>query len=263
MKGIILAGGTGTRLLPSTAVTSKQLLPVYDRPMIFYPLNTLITAGIRDILIIVAPEYSGHFLNLLGSLFRSHGITISFMVQKKPRGLADAYILGEDFIDGGSSTMILGDNIFEDDFTLAIQSFEAGGRIFAKEVIDPERFGVVEFDGEGKVISIEEKPRVPKSPYAIPGIYIFDGRAPEIAKGLSPSERGEIEITGLHLAYLADGALDVRKISGGWFDTGTPDALLDSALFVREQGITKKFHSIVNDAIAEFSIGFKKMVSIR
>jgi glucose-1-phosphate thymidylyltransferase len=263
MKGIILAGGTGTRLLPSTAVTSKQLLPVYDRPMIFYPLNTLITAGIRDILIIVAPEYSGHFLNLLGSLFRSHGIAISFVVQKKPRGLADAYILGEDFIDGGSSTMILGDNIFEDDFTEAIQSFTTGGRIFAKEVIDPERFGVVEFDTDGKVISIEEKPRVPKSPFAIPGIYIFDGRAPEIAKGLSPSERGEIEITGLHLAYLAKGSLDVRKISGGWFDTGTPDSLLDSALFVREKGITKKFHSIVNDAITEFTVEWKKLVSLK
>ncbi len=263
MKGIILAGGTGTRLLPSTAVTSKQLLPVYDRPMIFYPLNTLITAGITEILIIVAPEYSGHFLNLLGSLFRSHGIAISFVVQKKPRGLADAYILGEDFIDGGSSTMILGDNIFEDDFTEAIQSFETGGRIFAKEVPDPERFGVAEFDADGKVISIEEKPRVPKSSFAIPGIYIFDGRAPEIARGLSPSERGEIEITGLHLAYLRQGALDVRKIRGGWFDTGTPDSLLDSALFVREKGITKKFHPIVNDAIAEFTVEWKKLVSLK
>jgi glucose-1-phosphate thymidylyltransferase len=183
MKGIILAGGTGTRLLPSTAVTSKQLLPVYDRPMIFYPLNTLITAGITDILIIVAPEYSGHFLNLLGSMFRSQGISLSFVVQKKPRGLADAYILAEDFLDGGSSTMVLGDNIFEDDFSEAIQSFEKGGRIFAKEVTDPERFGVVEFDAEKKAISIEEKPKSPKSSFAIPGIYIFDGRASEIAKG--------------------------------------------------------------------------------
>lgn len=262
MKGIILAGGTGTRLLPSTAVTSKQLLPVYDRPMIFYPLNTLITAGITDILIIVAPEYSGHFLNLLGSMFRSRGISLSFVVQKKPRGLADAYILAEDFLDGGSSTMVLGDNIFEDDFSEAIRSFEKGGRIFAKEVVDPERFGVVEFDADGKVISIEEKPRVSKSSFAIPGIYIFDGRASEIAKGLSPSERSEIEITGLHNAYLEQGELDVRVIHGQWFDTGTPDSLLDSALYVREKGMTKKFHPIVNDAIVEFTVEWKKLVSL-
>ncbi|MFZ1719794.1 MAG: sugar phosphate nucleotidyltransferase [Candidatus Moraniibacteriota bacterium] len=262
MKGIILAGGTGTRLLPSTAVTSKQLLPVYDRPMIFYPLNTLITAGITEILIIVAPEYSGHFLNLLGSLFRSHGIAISFVVQKKPKGLADAYILGEDFIDGGSSTMILGDNIFEDDFTEAIRSFETGGRIFAKEVADPERFGVVEFDAEQKVISIEEKPTEPKSAFAIPGIYIFDGKAPVAAKGLVPSERGEIEITGIHNYYLERGELDVRPIQGAWFDTGTPDSLLDAAIFVREKGLTKQFHPIVNDAIEEFNAEWKKMASL-
>lgn len=263
MKGIILAGGMGTRLLPSTAVTSKQLLPVYDRPMIFYPLNTLITAGIKDILIIVAPEYSGHFLNLLGSMFRSRGISLSFVVQKRPRGLADAYILGEDFIDGGSSTMVLGDNIFEDDFRVAIQSFEAGGRIFAKEVSDPERFGVVEFDAEKKVISIEEKPTVPKSRFAIPGIYIFDGRVVEMAKSLVPSERGELEITGIHNQYLAEGRLDVVLMTGGWFDTGTPDSLLDSALYVREKELTKHFHPIVNEAIEEFNVEFKKMVSLR
>ncbi len=263
MKGIILAGGTGTRLLPSTAVTSKQLLPVYDRPMIFYPLNTLVMAGIKDILIIVAPEYSGHFLNLLGSMFRNHGVSISFIVQKKPRGLADAYILAEDFLDGGSSTMVLGDNIFEDDFSDAIRSFEEGGRIFAKEVSDPKRFGVVEFDAEKKVVSIEEKPLVPKSNFAIPGIYIFDGRVSEAAKKLSPSERGEIEITGIHNYYLERGMLDVREMKGEWFDTGTPDSLLDSSLYVREKGITKRFHPIVNDAIAEFTVEFKKMVALR
>jgi glucose-1-phosphate thymidylyltransferase len=262
MKGIILAGGTGTRLLPSTAVTSKQLLPVYDRPMVFYSLNTLITAGITEILIIVAPEHSGHFLNLLGSMFQRHGIALSFIVQKKPRGLADAYILGEDFLDGGASVMVLGDNVFEDDFTEAIQSFKSGGRIFAKEVPDPERFGVVEFDAEKKVLSIEEKPAVPKSRFAIPGIYIFDGRATEIAKGLIPSGREEIEITGIQQRYLAKGVLDVREISGGWFDTGTADSLLDAAVYVREKGLTKRFHPIVNDAIAEFSAEFKKMVSL-
>src|SRR6185369_6790367 len=177
MKGIILAGGTGTRLLPLTAITSKQLLPVYDRPMIFYPLNSLIKAGITEILIIVSPEHSGNFLNLLGSMFRKFGVNISFMVQKSPRGLADAYVLAEDFLDGESSTLILGDNIFEDDFTEAIKTFEKGGRIFAKEVSDPDRFGVVEFNEDGKVLSIEEKPEKPKSNFAIPGIYIFDSEA--------------------------------------------------------------------------------------
>lgn len=262
MKGIILAGGTGTRLLPSTAVTSKQLLPVYDRPMIFYPLNTLITAGIRDILIIVAPEHSGHFLNLLGSMFQKHGIRLSFIVQKHPRGLADAYILGQDFLEGGPSVMALGDNVFEDDFTEAIGSFDRGGRIFAKEVPDPERFGVVEFDADGRVLAIEEKPRVPKSRFAIPGIYIFDGRAPEIAKGLVPSERGELEITGIQQCYLDEGALDVREISGGWFDTGTADALLDAAVYARDHALAERFHPIVNNAIAEFSAEFRKLVSL-
>ncbi len=262
MKGIILAGGTGTRLLPSTAVTSKQLLPVYDRPMIFYPLNTLVAAGIRDILIIVAPEYSGHFLNLLGSMFTNHGVRVSFVVQKKPRGLAEAYMLGEDFLDGGPSTMVLGDNIFEDDFTEAITSFQSGGRIFAKEVPDPERFGVVEFDANGRVLSIEEKPKASKSKYAIPGIYIFDGRASEAAKSLAPSDRDEIEITGMHNYYLAKNELDVRLIQGAWFDMGTPDSLLDSAIYVREKGITKKFHPIVNEAIEEFRVEFKKLVAL-
>lgn len=262
MKGIILAGGTGTRLLPSTAVTSKQLLPVYDRPMIFYPLNILIAAGITDILIIVAPEYSGHFLNLLGSMFRSHGISVSFVVQKKPRGLADAYVLGEDFIDGGSSTMVLGDNIFEDDFSSAIETFETGGRIFAKKVSDPKRFGVVEFDADKRVISIEEKPKTPKSDFVIPGIYIFDGRAPEIAKKSRPSERGEIEITDIQNDYLGRGELDVREMKGAWFDMGTPDSLLDASLFVREKGIAKQFHPIVNEAIAEFSGEYKKLISL-
>ena len=170
MKGIILAGGTGTRLLPSTAIASKQLLPVYDRPMIFYPLNTLLSAGITDVLIIVAPEHSGHYLNLLGSLLRTRGINISFVVQKEPRGLAEAFILGEDFIDGGHCTMILGDNLFEEDFTGAIQSFEGGGRIFAKEVPDPERFGVVSFDDASKtVLSIEEKPKKSRKSFRHPG----------------------------------------------------------------------------------------------
>jgi len=262
MKGIILAGGTGTRLLPSTAVTSKQLLPVYDRPMIFYPLNSLIAAGIKDILIIVAPNNSGDFLNLLGSMFRKRGVNISFMVQKRPSGLAEAFILGEDFIDGESVTLALGDNIFEDDFTEAIRTFEKGGRIFAKEVSDPERFGVVEFDENGKVLSIEEKPDAPKSRYAIPGMYIFDNRVAEIAKTLAPSERGELEIVDVHRRYLALGELDVRLLSGAYFDTGTHDALLDASLYAREKKLSERFVPMMNEAIQEFNIEFKKMVSL-
>lgn len=264
MKGIILAGGTGTRLLPLTAVLSKQLLPVYDRPMIFYPLDTLIRAGIRDILLIVAPEYSGSFLNLLGSMFRGHGVNLSFVVQKTPRGLSDAYLLAEDFLDGGPSTLILGDNIFEDDFSEAIGSFVSGGRIFAKEVPDPERFGVVEFDRKtGKVISIEEKPAVPKSRFAIPGIYIYDGRASEIARNLKPSERGELEIVDLHRAYLDEGSLDVRVIDGAYFDAGTHDSLLEAALYAKEHDFRGRFDPIVNEALADFNIEFKRLVSLR
>lgn len=263
MKGIILAGGTGTRLLPLTSVLSKQLLPVYDRPMIFYPLNTLISAGIRDILIIVSPEYSGHFLNLLGSMFQPHGVNISFVVQKRPGGLPEAFILGEDFLDGGPSALVLGDNIFEDEFSDAIRSFESGGRVFAKEVSDPERFGVVEFDPESKrVISIEEKPKEPKSNFAIPGLYLYDGRAPEIASGLTPSERGELEIVDMHRAYLEGGELDVRTIEGAWFDAGTHDSLLDASVYVKKGDFRSRFHPIVNEAIAEFNTEFKRLVSL-
>ncbi len=263
MKGIILAGGNGTRLLPITAIASKQLLPVYDRPMIFYPLNTLIQAGITDILIIVAPHYSGNFLNLLGSMFRKHGINISFVVQSSPRGLADAFILAEDFLDGGPSTLILGDNIFEDDFSEAIRTFEKGGRIFAKEVPDPERFGVVEFDSNHNVVSIEEKPKNPKSNFAIPGIYIFDGEAPQVAKGLTPSDRGELEIVDMHKHYLEKRMLDVRPVAGAYFDTGTVDALLEAGNYAKENRLGERFHPVVNEAIAEFNVEFKRLVSIK
>ncbi|MDP3957551.1 MAG: sugar phosphate nucleotidyltransferase [bacterium] len=262
MKGIILAGGTGTRLLPLTAVTSKQLLPVYDRPMIFYPLNTLIKAEIKDILIIVAPDHSGHFLNLLGSMFEKFGVHISFMVQKQPRGLAEAFILGEDFIDGESTTLVLGDNIFEDDFTEAIETFEKGGRIFAKAVADPERSGVVEFNDKNEVISIEEKPEKPKSRFAIPGIYIFDRDVVEIAKSLTPSARGELEIVDVHKSYLAKELLDVRVVQGAWFDTGTHESLFEASQFVREHEFAKYFHPMVNDAISEFNNEYKKIISL-
>jgi len=263
MKGIILAGGTGTRLLPLTAITSKQLLPVYDRPMIFYPLNTLIKAGIKDILIIVSPEHSGNFLNLLGSMFRKFGVNLSFIVQKSPRGLAEAYILAEDFLDGESSTLVLGDNIFEDDFTEAIQTFKRGGRIFAKEVSDPERFGVVEFDAKNKVLSIEEKPEHPKSHFAIPGVYIFDSEAVAVAKSLSPSARGELEITDLQRYYLDKQILDVRLITGAWFDTGTHESLFEASAFAREKNLGKKAHPMINEAIQGFNVEFKKIVSLK
>lgn len=263
MKGIILAGGTGTRLLPLTAITSKQLLPVYDRPMIFYPINTLIQAGIKEILIIVSPDHSGHFLNLLGSMFQKFGVNISFMVQKQPRGLPEAFILAEDFLDGESSTLVLGDNIFEDDFTEVIQSFREGGCIFAKEVSDPERFGVVELGSDGKVVSIEEKPEMPKSKFAIPGIYIFDRTVVEVAKGLTPSVRGELEITDLHLHYLKEQMLEARIMEGAWFDAGTHESLFEASAYVRDHHLGEGFHPMVNEAIQEFNREFKKMVTLK
>ncbi len=264
MKGIILAGGTGTRLLPATAVVSKQLLPVYDRPMIFYPLNTLIKAGIKDILVIVSPDHSGNYLNLLGSLLEKYDVRMSFIVQRSPRGLADAYILAEDFLDGEPSVMILGDNIFEDDFTEAIQTFEKGGRIFAVKVPDAERFGVVEFHPENQtVISIEEKPTAPKSEYAIPGLYIFDGRASAIAKTLTPSTRGEIEIVDIHKTYLKDNELDVRVTEGAWFDTGTHDSLLEASVFVKEHGLGKNFDPILVEALEEHNKEIKRYVALK
>jgi len=263
MKGIILSGGTGTRLLPLTATTSKQLLPIYDRQMIFYPINTLVAAGVRDILIIVSPEHSGQYLNLLGSIFSQFGVNMSFMVQKVPRGLADAFILGEDFLDNDSVVMVLGDNIFEDNFTEAIRTFEGGGRIFAKEVSDPERFGIVEFGVDGKVMSIEEKPKQPKSRFATPGIYIFDNRVSSIARSLKPSLRGELEITAIHNAYLKYEALDVRIISGEWFDAGTFDSLLEAGNFARDKRISDRFDPLVNEAITLFNREMKQIVSLK
>ncbi len=263
MKGIILAGGNGTRLLPLTAVMSKQLLPVYDCPMVFYPLNTLISAGVKDILLVVSPANAGDYLNLLGSMFRKYGIRISFVVQSRPAGLPEAFVLGEDFLDGGPVTLMLGDNIFEDDLSEAIQSFETGGRIFAKEVSDAERFGVVEFDAAGTVLSIEEKPDRPKSRFAIPGAYIFDGEVSAVAKLLSPSERGEFEIVDIHTHYLQKGMLDVRMITGAWFDTGTHDALLEAGVYAKEKGLSQRFHPMIHEALQEFQLEFKKLVALR
>lgn len=225
MKGIVLAGGRATRLRPLTKITSKQLLPVYNKPMIFYPLETLLRAGIKDILIIMAPDYAGHFLNLLGS-GKDFGAKFTYEIQEEPRGLADAFKVGENFIGDDTVTMILGDNIFDYDFTESIASFERGGKVFAKKVHDPERFGVVEFDDQQNVVSIEEKPESPKSDYAVVGIYIYDNNVIEYAKSLQPSARGEIEITDINNIYREKGELKVDIIDGIWEDAGTFDSLL-------------------------------------
>ncbi len=231
MKGIVLAGGKATRLRPLTKVTSKQLLPVYDKPMIFYPIETLIKAGIKDILIIIAPENAGQFLHLLGS-GQEFGAKFSYEIQEQPKGLADAFIVGENFIGQDSVTMILGDNIFEDDLSEAIASFTSGARIFCKTVPDPQRFGVAAFDDNKKVTQIVEKPQEFISDQAIVGLYVYDNRVVQFAKEVQPSERGEIEITSLHNRYLELGEIDVRFINGAWYDAGTFDSLLAAGNFM-------------------------------
>lgn len=234
MKGIILSGGSATRLRPCTKITSKQLLPVYNRPMIYYPLNTLIKAGIKDILIIIAPERAGDYLNLLGS-GKEFGVNFTYEVQDKPRGLADAFIIGENFIDEDNVTMILGDNIFEDDFSDDIKNFKSGGRLFAKKVTDPERFGVVKFDDNMHAVQIEEKPKQWLSDWALTGLYIYDKRVVNAAKEVKPSERGELEITELHNWYLNKGELDVAVVNGEWIDAGTFDSLLRAQILAKEK----------------------------
>lgn len=238
MKGIILAGGSGTRLRPLTKVTSKQLLPIYDKPMIFYPLETLLKAGIEEILVIVAPERAGDFLNLLGS-GNEFGCKFTYEIQDKPEGLAQAFLIGQNFIGKDDVTLILGDNLFEDDFSSDIKSFETGGRVFAKEVSDPERFGVVEFDDAKKAISIEEKPEHPKSNYAVTGLYIYDNSVVEKARNLKPSPRGELEITDLNNLYLQEGTLDVAFVKGEWLDTGTFESLYEATVFIRNQKMAR------------------------
>lgn len=234
MKGIILSGGSATRLRPCTKITSKQLLPVYNRPMIYYPLNTLIKAGIKEILIIVAPERAGDYLNLLGS-GKEFGVKFTYEIQDKPRGLADAFIIGEKFIDKDSVTMILGDNIFEDDFSEDIKNFKSGGKVFAKKVSDPERFGVVKFDKNMKAEKIVEKPKEWLSDYAVTGLYIYDSRVVAAAKSVKPSDRGELEITDLHNWYLEKGELDVAIVDGEWIDAGTFDSLLRAQILAKEK----------------------------
>lgn len=234
MRGIILSGGSATRLRPCTKVTSKQLLPIYNRPMIYYPLNTLIKAGIREILIIISPERAGDYLNLLGS-GKEFGVKFTYEIQDRPRGLADAFIIGENFIDEESVCMILGDNIFEDDFTDDIKYFKSGAKVFAKKVHDPERFGVVKFDENMKAVEVQEKPKDWISDYALTGLYIYDSRVVEVAKSVKLSERGEIEITDLHDWYLKKGELDVAMVEGEWIDAGTFDSLLRAQNLAKEK----------------------------
>ena len=241
MKGIILAGGSGTRLYPLTMVTSKQLLPIYDKPMIYYPLSVLMNAGIRDILIISTPQDTPRFKELLGN-GHQYGVNLTYTVQPSPDGLAQAFVIGKDFIGNNSVAMVLGDNIFaghglKKRLKTAVENAESGkgATVFGYYVDDPERFGIVEFDANGKAISIEEKPEKPKSNYCVTGLYFYDNRVVDYAKDLKPSARGELEITDLNRIYLENGDLNVELLGQGftWLDTGTHESLVEATNFVK------------------------------
>ena len=256
MKGIILAGGSGTRLYPLTEVTSKQLLPVYDKPMIFYPLSTLMLAGIKDILIISTPRDLPNFEKLLGD-GSEYGIKLSYKIQEQPNGLAEAFIIGEEFIGKDSVVMILGDNIFygnglSSNLKKAVDFTENGASVFGYYVDDPERFGIVEFNEKGEAISIEEKPENPKSNYCVTGLYFYDNSVVKYAKSLKPSKRGELEITDLNRIYLEEGRLNVITLGRGyaWLDTGTVDALSEATEFVK---VIEKRQGVMISAIEEIA----------
>jgi glucose-1-phosphate thymidylyltransferase len=237
LKGIVLAGGSGTRLYPATLAVSKQLLPVYDKPMVYYPLSVLMLAGIREIMIISTPHDMPLFQRLLGD-GGQWGIRLEYQIQEKPNGIAMALVLAEEFLAGGPSALVLGDNIFhghELDNRMADAVADKGAAVFAYRVADPERYGVAEFDAEGRALSLEEKPAKPKSDWAVTGLYFYDGRAPQIARNLAPSARGEYEITDLNKVYLEEGTLRVARLGRGyaWLDTGTHDSMLEAGEFVR------------------------------
>lgn len=251
MKGIILAGGTGSRLWPLTDQTSKQMLPVGRVPMIFHPLNILVRAGIKDILIITSPQHSGSFMNMLEPLLRPHGISIYSSIQQIPAGLPEAFTIGASFIGNDNVTMILGDNIFEDTDTIvhAIKTFTGGGGIFAKKVPDPERFGVATVDEHGTVIDIVEKPTNPTSNYAITGAYIYDNEVIEVARHLTPSDRDEYEIVDLHNHYRKQGTLKMHELTGEWLDAGTIDSWHQANVLAMKKDFVEKFDPILLEAL--------------